>query len=99
MNLRKKLFIILLFMALLPTICITAFSYYRYQETTWQQMHEYSSNLFSKAVAQADSALTELENATNLFSSYSSGDYSLTQNLRPYTDRNNLPDEVSIYKT
>lgn len=86
-------------MALLPTICITAFSYYRYQETTWQQMHEYSSNLFSKAVAQADSALTELENATNLFSSYSSGDYSLTQNLRPYTDRNNLPDEVSIYKT
>lgn len=85
MKLRQKLFLILLFMALLPTLCITAVSYYRYEKTSQQQMKEYSANLFSKAVQQANASLTELENATNLFASYSSGDYSLTQNLRPFS--------------
>lgn len=99
MKLRKKLFIILLFMALLPTVCITAVSYYRYQQTSQQQMQEYSENLFSKAVQQANSTLTELENATNLFSSYSSGDYSLTQNLRPFSSENASPDELSVFRT
>ncbi len=99
MKLRQQLFIILLFMALLPTICITSVSYYRYQKTSQQQMEEYSVNLFSKAVQQSNSALAELENATNLFSSYSSGEYSLTQNLRPYTDPDAKPDELSIYRT
>lgn len=99
MKLRKKLFIILLFMALLPTVCITAVSYYRYQQTSQQQMQEYSENLFSKAVQQANSTLTELENATNLFSSYSSGDYSLTQNLRPFSSANASPDELSVFRT
>ena len=69
MKLRQQLFIILLFMALLPTICITSVSYYRYQKTSQQQMEEYSVTLFSKAVQQSNSALEELENATNLFSS------------------------------
>ena len=99
MKLRKKLFIILLFMALLPTVCITAVSYYRYQQTSQQQMQEYSENLFSKAVQQANSTLTELENATNLFSSYSSGDYSLTQNLRPFSSENASPNELSVFRT
>ena len=99
MKLRKKLFIILLFMALLPTVCITAVSYYRYQQTSQQQMQEYSENLFFKAVQQANSTLTELENATNLFSSYSSGDYSLTQNLRPFSSENASPDELSVFRT
>lgn len=99
MKLRKKLFLILLFMALLPTVCITAVSYCRYRMTSQQQMQEYSKNLFSQAVQQANSTLTELENATNLFSSYSSGDYSLTQNLRPYSSENASPDELSVYRT
>lgn len=99
MKLRKKLFLILLFMALLPTVCITAVSYCRYRMTSQQQMQEYSKNLFSQAVQQANSTLTELENATNLFSSYSSGDYSLTQNLRPYSSESASPDELSVYRT
>ena len=99
MKLRKKLFLILLFMALLPTVCITAVSYCRYRMTSQQQMQEYSKNLFSQAVQQANSTLTELENATNLFSSYSSGDYSLTQNLRLYSSENASPDELSVYRT
>lgn len=86
-------------MALLPTVCITAVSYYRYRMTSQQQMEEYSVNLFTRAVQHANSTLTELENATNLFSSYSSGDYSLTQNLRPYSSGGERPDDISIYKT
>lgn len=57
MKLRQKLFIILFFMALLPILCLTAVSYYRYQKTTRQQMREYSSNLFSRAVEQSNSIL------------------------------------------
>ena len=99
MKLRQKLFLILLFMALLPTLCITAVSYYRYEKTSQQQMKEYSANLFSKAVQQANASLTELENATNLFASYSSGDYSLTQNLRPFANADKEPDDLTVYKT
>lgn len=99
MKLRKKLFLILLFMALLPTVCITAVSYCRYRMTSQQQMQEYSETLFSQAVQQANSTLTELENATNIFSSYSSGNYSLTQNLRPYSIESASPDELSVYRT
>lgn len=99
MKLRQKLFIILLFMALLPTACITAVSYYRYQKTTQQQMKEYSSNLFSQAVRQTNTTLTELEKISSLFSSYSSGNYSLIHNLKPYADKNGVHDELSIYKT
>ena len=99
MKLRYKLFLLLFFMALLPTICITAISYYRYQKTSQQQMQEYSVNLFSKAVQQTDAALAELENATNLFASYSSGDYSLTQNLRPFSVPGVRPDDLTTYQT
>ncbi len=99
MKLRYKLFLLLFFMALLPTICITAISYYRYSKTSQQQMQEYSVNLFSKAVQQTDAALAELENATNLFASYSSGDYSLTQNLRPFSVPGVRPDDLTTYQT
>ncbi len=97
MKLRQKLFLILLFMALLPTVCLTAVSYLRYQSTTQQQMKEYSSNLFSKAVQQANTSLKELEKISSMFSSYSSGNYSLIQNLKPYADEAAKLDELSIY--
>lgn len=97
MKLRQKLFIILFFMALLPTICITAVSYHRYQKTTRQQMTEYSSNLFSRAVQQTNTTLAELEKLANQFSSYSSGSYSLTRNLKPYADPAEEHSELSIY--
>ncbi len=98
MKLRQKLFIILFFMALLPTICITAVSYHRYQKTTRQQMTEYSSNLFSRAVQQTNTTLAELEKLANQFSSYSSGSYSLTRNLKPYADPAEEHSELSIYQ-
>lgn len=99
MKLRQKLFLILFFMALLPILCITAVSYYRYEKTTQQQMEVYSANLFSKAVQQTNTALTELEKVTNLFATYSSGSYSLIRNLKPYTDTNTEHSELSIYET
>lgn len=99
MKLRQKLFLILLFMALLPTVCITAVSYDRYQKTTRQQMEEYSSNLFSKAVQQTNTTIAELEKVSNLFTSYSSGNYSLIHNLKPYASKDEDHDELSVYKT
>lgn len=99
MKLRQKLFIILFFMALLPIVCLTAVSYYRYQKTTRQQMREYSSNLFSRAVEQSNSTLKELEKVSNQFSSYSSGSYSLIQNLKPYADTEKEYDSLSVYQT
>lgn len=99
MKLRQKLFIILFFMALLPILCLTAVSYYRYQKTTRQQMREYSSNLFSRAVEQSNTTLKELEKVSNQFSSYSSGSYSLIQNLKPYTDTEKEYDSLSVYQT
>lgn len=99
MKLRQKLFIILFFMALLPILCLTAVSYYRYQKTTRQQMREYSSNLFSRAVEQSNTTLKELEKVSNQFSSYSSGSYSLIQNLKPYTDTEKKYDSLSVYQT
>lgn len=99
MKLRQKLFIILFFMALLPILCLTAVSYYRYQKTTRQQMREYSSNLFSRAVEQSNSTLKELEKVSNQFSSYSSGSYSLIQNLKPYADTEKEYDSLSVYQT
>nr|WP_305137322.1 sensor histidine kinase [uncultured Schaedlerella sp.] len=99
MKLRQKLFIILLFMALLPTLCMTAVSYYRYQKTVQQQMTEYSSNLFSRAVQQTNTTLAELERLANQFSSYSSGNHSLIRNLKPYADSDEAHDELSIYQS
>lgn len=99
MKLRQKLFLLLLFMVLFPTICITAVSYYRYQQTTYQQMNEYSSNLFSQAVQKTNNTLDDLDQVSNLFVSYSSGNYSLIHNLKPYADSNAKLDELSIYRT
>ncbi len=99
MKLRQKLFLLLLSMALFPTLCITAVSYYRYQQTTHQQMNEYSSNLFSQAVQKTNNTLSDLEQVSNLFVSYSSGNYSLIHNLKPYADSTAELDELSIYRT
>ena len=99
MKLRKKLFLILLFMTLLPTVCITAISYYRYQKTTQQQMQEYSSNLFSQAVIKTNNTLGELEKVSSLFASYSPGNYSFVQNLKPYAFEGDEHDELSVYRT
>lgn len=99
MKLRKKLFLILLFMALLPTICITSISYYRYEKTLRQQMHEYSSNLFAQAVLKTNNTLEELEKVSSIFSSYSSGNYSLIRSLKPYADKNRDYDSLSTYQT
>lgn len=86
-------------MAVFPTVCMTAVSYHRYQRTTHQQMEEYSSNLFSQAVQQTNNTLNELEQVTNLFTSYSSGNYSLIHNLKPYSDTDAQNDELSVYRT
>lgn len=99
MKLRKKLFLILLFMALLPTICITFISYYRYEKTLRQQMHEYSSNLFAQAVLKTNNTLEELEKVSSIFSSYSPGNYSLIRSLKPYADKNRDYDSLSTYQT
>ncbi|MDD3362691.1 MAG: histidine kinase, partial [Hespellia sp.] len=71
----------------------------RQAHTTKQQMEEYSSNVFSKAVQQTNNTLAELEKVSNLFTSYSSGNYSLIHNLKPYADPNANHDELSIYQT
>lgn len=100
MKLRQKLFLILLFMTLLPTVCITAISYYRYEKTLQQQMHEYSSNLFSQAVLKTNNTLEDLEKVTSIFSSYSPGNSaSLLHNLKPYAKEGEARDELSIYRT
>ncbi len=99
MKLRQKIFLLFLFMAVFPTVCLTAVSYYRYRQTTHQQMEEYSSNLFSQAVQQTNNTLNELEQVTNLFTSYSSGNYSLIHNLKPYATSDAKTDELSSYRT
>lgn len=99
MKLRQKIFLILLFMAVFPTICMTAVSYSRYQKTTHQQMEEYASNLFSQAVQQTNHSLNELDQVSNLFASYSSGNYSLIHNLKPYANSDTDFDELSVYRT
>jgi len=99
MKLRLKFFIIFFLISAIPIVLITSVVYRRYYTTTYQQMDEFSSNLFEKAVQQTDDTLDDIVKAANMFTFYSSGSNSLIQNLRPYADPNVSTTPLSIYQT
>lgn len=99
MKLRQKFFIIFFLISAIPILIITSVVYRRYYTTTHEQMDEFSSNLFEKAVQQTNGTLEDITKAASMFTFYSSGTSSLIQNLRPYADPGVSTTPLSIYQT
>lgn len=99
MKLQKKFFIIFFLIAAVPIVLISAIAYGRYYTATYQQMDEYSNNIFEKAVKQTNTTLEDVNKAASMFTFYGNGANSLIQNLKPYADPGADISPLSIYQT
>ena len=99
MKLQKKFFIIFFLIAAVPIILISAIAYRRYYSTTYEQMDQYSSNIFEKAVQQTNRTLEDVNKAASMFTFYGNGTNSLIQNLKPYGDPDADISPLAVYQT
>ena len=99
MKLQQKFFIIFFLIAAIPILLITAVAYHRYSTTAYDQMDEYSHNVFGKAVQQTNNTLDQVNKAANMFTFYSNEANSLIQNLKPYADPEFNASHLEIYQT
>ena len=87
MKLRTKLFLIFSILAVIPLLVLTWYSYAHYREVTYQRLDELSGNLFHNAVTYADNTLDTVQRSIRFLTFYSSdGDYSVIENLKPFSE-------------
>lgn len=99
MKLQQKFFIIFFLIAAVPIVLISTIAYRRYYVATYEQMDEYSYNIFEKAVKQTNSTLEDVNKAANMFTFYGNGTNSLIQNLKPYAEPDADDSPLAIYQT
>ncbi|HHV10532.1 MAG TPA: sensor histidine kinase [Clostridiales bacterium] len=99
MKLKNKFFITLFLISVIPLIILTIFAYERYKATTFQQMNDVASNIFTKAADKANDTIYKVEQVAGIFTFYSDGEYSIIENLKNYSSPKSSHTSYEIYKT
>ncbi len=99
MNLRTKVFLIFSILATVPLLILTAFSYQRYVQSTYQRMDEFSSRLFENASEESNRTLESIRDISLAFNFYDKDGGSIVQTLKKYADRDNPPTSYEYLET
>lgn len=87
MKLRTKFFLISAFLAIVPLVSFTYYSYNHYTETTYERMDEFSENLFHNAVTTANNTLASISQTISFLTFYSNNDTdSIVNTLRMFSE-------------
>ncbi len=96
MKLRHKVFLIYAFLAVIPMIAITNFSYLRYRQATYQRMTDFSDTLAENARTQINDNLRSLRRALDFLTFYSDeNEESMIETMRSFAER---PGEYTSYE-
>ncbi len=99
MKLRTKFFMIYSFLAILPLCAVIYFSYYRYEQNTWQRMDEYSNTIFHNAVSEANATLNSISQSISFLTFYSNEtEYSIVETLKTFADESKSYTSYDIFK-
>ncbi|MCD7744480.1 MAG: sensor histidine kinase [Lachnospiraceae bacterium] len=99
MKLRQKFFVIFSILAIIPLIIVTCYSYWRYEQTTYDRMDEFSENLFQNAQSEAENILQSVQQAISLLTFNSDwSDYSVVETLKTFAGDDADYTSYDIYK-
>jgi len=86
MKLKTKFLIIFLLLSNIPILVITLFTYDRYTKLVDQQTTQVYTNVFDKAVEEANSTISNINSIAEIFQFYSQTDDSIVDELKKYID-------------
>lgn len=86
MKLRRKVFLIFIFLSVTPLFLITFIAYNRYITTTNQRISDLTSNMFDNVKTELNNTISTIKQTTGLFTFYSDGEFSIIENLKDFSD-------------
>ena len=88
MTLKHRLLIIFLLISIIPIVIITSFTYYRYTKLIEIQINQVADSVFKNAATQLNNTIDDITHIAELFNFYSTGNYSVMENIRKYRTKN-----------
>lgn len=98
MKLRTKFFLVFSILATVSLLILTAFSYQRYTQTTFQRMDDISTRLFENAQQTANNTLSDIQRIATSLNIYYNDGTSIIQRLKRYNDDGSIPSTYEFYK-